>query len=124
VTSRRRNPVVPPFDARTIVQGVVGAVLHQTISDMLRPPAFVVRAGWYGLDPPQRCPKCGAEDGIKCVPGAWPACWRCGVKVLLWGRVPSAPCVTPNGRVDGHMSYVRTDAKGRTSCAFCGERAT
>ena len=95
----------------------------QLLATLRAPVTFVVRAGYYTTEPPQACPKCGATDGISCTPGEWPRCWRCGVTVLRWGRTPTAPCVTPNGRVDGHMSYVKTDSRGRMTCAFCGEEA-
>jgi len=77
---------------------------------------FVVVHGSYKLDVP--CPGCGAEDGWRCWPGEWPKCWRCGVIVLLFGRTPKAKCVSPNGRIDGHMSYV--NGRGN-KCAFCGK---
>lgn len=52
----------------------------------------------------------------------WPKCLRCGVKVLSFGRTPTAECVAPNGRIDSHMQYVVSD--GRLGvCAFC-RRAT
>lgn len=82
--------------------------------------AFVLEHGSYKVDAP--CPRCGAEDGWSCYPGEWPSCWRCGVKVLRFGRTPTAACVTPNGRIDGHMSYAKGSGKvGETVCAFCGK---
>ena len=82
------------------------------------PPPFTVEHGSYKLTVP--CPSCKATDGWSCRPGEFPSCWRCGVKVLTHGRTPDAACVTPNGRIDGHMAYVR-HAGGKLVCAFCGK---
>lgn len=30
-------------------------------------------------------------------------------------------CITPNGRLDGHMGYVKGDGHGGLVCAFCGK---
>lgn len=83
-------------------------------------PRFVLEHGAYKLNVP--CPACGAEDGWECYPGRWPRCWRCGVKVLRFGRTPAAECVSPNGRIDGHMAYVQASKKGGPLvCMFCGK---
>ena len=85
----------------------------------MRSDTFIVEHGAYKLT--VACPSCGATDGWTCYPGSWPKCWRCGVKVMSYGKTPDAPCVSPNGRIDGHMSYVR-GIGGETACAFCGEK--
>lgn len=84
----------------------------------MRGASFIVEHGKYRLDVP--CPVCEATDGWSCYPGEWPKCWRCGVKVLRFGRTPNAKCVSPNGRIDGHLTYVKTGKKGTLVCAFCG----
>lgn len=83
---------------------------------------FVVKNGFYKLEGVPACPKCGMEDGLQCYPGEFPQCFSCQAIFLSLGRTPKAPCVTPNGRVDGHMEYVR-HKDGVTRCAFCGEVA-
>lgn len=82
--------------------------------------AFVVHEGRYKLagDPP--CPSCGNCDATDCTPGEYPKCWGCGAIMLFRGRTPKAPCVSPSGRIDGHMKYVKGHSKGRMRCAFCG----
>lgn len=45
-------------------------------------------------------------------------------KLLYPGQWTIANCISPNGRLDGHMSYVKMahlpDAR-KTVCAFCGK---
>lgn len=77
---------------------------------------FVLEHGAYKLDGP--CPACG-KSAWSCYPGAWPKCWSCGVIVLRFGRTPSAPSVSPNGRIDGHMKYVSQNKRGALVCSFC-----
>ncbi len=79
---------------------------------------FRLDGGRYTVDAP--CPRCGALDGWQCHPGEWPVCWRCGVKVLVFGRTPTAACISPNGRIDGHLTYAMFDGD-RLVCMFCGE---
>lgn len=87
--------------------------------------AFVVETSGVNVGrfvlPGVNCPKCGAADGIQCRPGSWPKCFRCGVKLVQYGKTPDAECVTPNGRVDGHFSYVTGGGGNGLVCAFCGK---
>lgn len=85
---------------------------------MSRASTFVVEHGRYKIVAP--CPHCGATDKWTCLPGEFPRCLGCGVIVLVHGRTPAASCATPNGRVDGHRSYVRLTNDGELVCAFCG----
>lgn len=88
-----------------------------------------VDCGRFVLVRARKCPSCGAgpywqqspDSGtiIKCYPGSWPVCQKCGAKIMCWGRTPIAPCVSPNGRVDGHNSYVAVTRDGVWVCAFC-----
>jgi hypothetical protein len=81
--------------------------------------------GHYYVPEDVTCRGCeGGWDKIDCYPGSYPRCYLgCGAILLYLGRVPSAPCVTPNGRIDGHMSYVRSHVNGRELgqliCDFC-----
>jgi len=60
-------------------------------------------------------------DTTRCYPGSLPKCWNCGAILLYLGRTPNAPCVTPNGRVDRHMSLVSGGFPGKPlRCSFCG----
>jgi hypothetical protein len=80
---------------------------------------FVVVGGFFQPSPRTPCRGCGATDMLHCHPGSFPKCGRCGAILLYLGRVPSAPCVTPNGRVDGHMSYVEGKPGAPSRCSFC-----
>lgn len=42
------------------------------------------------------------------------------VSAMLLRRAIDARCVTPNGREDGHMMYVKAGEDGKLVCAFCG----
>ena len=79
--------------------------------------SFVIENGAYKSTDP--CPGCGSAR-IKCWPGAWPKCEECGAKLVCFGRVPEAECVSGNGRIDGHMKYVR-NVDGMMVCDFCGK---
>ncbi len=86
---------------------------------------FVLLHGaWVPRD--RRCPACGADDGLSAYPGQFPRCFRCRATIIRAGRAPSADCVSPNGRIDGHGAYVRTRPDGTMVCAFCDQpwRAT
>lgn len=67
-----------------------------------------------------RCPACDYEHpSVSFYPGRFPKCWQCGVQFVSMGKTPDAPCVTPNGRIDGHGMYVVIQ-NGYVTCAFCG----
>jgi hypothetical protein len=85
---------------------------------------FVVKDGFFVVDGDDRCRACGSTESLRCFPNTFPQCWRCNAKLVYLGRVPSAPCVTPNGRVDGHGAYIKTgfslsEGKPFSICAFC-----
>lgn len=78
--------------------------------------ALTLRGGSYHYD---RGCSCGADPSlVNCHPGRFPKCGGCGKTLLFLGKVPDAPCVTPNGRIDGHGAYVRF-VGGKTICDFC-----
>lgn len=78
----------------------------------------LVHGAWKPID--ARCLACGKPDALQCHPGDYPKCFSCRAIILRLGRAPSAECATPNGRVDGHMAYVRMRESGEWVCAFCG----
>ncbi len=79
---------------------------------------FIVVQGSYQPENPA-CPKCG-QEWIRCYPGEYPKCENCRVTFLTMGRTPKADCVTPSGRIDAHMKYVRIKDQVMT-CSFCGK---
>lgn len=88
--------------------------------------AWRIVHGHYQLPENVTCRGCGgAWDRIDCYPGRYPRCYLgCGAILLYLGRVPSADCISPNGRIDGHMTYVRGGWPGRPmTCDFCGKRS-
>lgn len=56
--------------------------------------------------------------------------WKNGLVDASWRRLgsdrtsslpePLNACTTPNGRTDGHNSFVKIIDGGKTVCAFCG----
>lgn len=128
---RRRQPVPPPSDqhqhgsAHFLCEehGLVNALPagYPTLIDSGPFPERYVAA----LDRSGTCMACKETDCITRAPGTFPYCWKCGTKQLYMGKFYEAPCVTGNGRTDGHMSYVKSsgvikDGIHLSVCAFCG----
>jgi hypothetical protein len=90
--------------------------------------SFRLVNGYYRPAEGHTCRRCGNADPemVRCYPNSFPQCIRCNAKLLYLGRVPSAECVTPNGRIDGHMKYVnvkwsKTGKPSGLLCAYCGK---
>ena len=82
---------------------------------------FVVsQLGTYEPASPYACRNCGSTLRPYCYPGQYAKCRECNRILLYMGRVPSAPCVTPTGRIDCHGKQVRI-IYGISSCDFCGQ---
>jgi len=79
------------------------------------------------LDHSGKCVHCKCEDRIDREPGKFPRCYSCGATQLYMGKFYDAPCVTPNGRTDGHMSYIRLgqgppEGPRWEVCLYCGRK--
>lgn len=95
--------------------------------------AWRVFQGTYQPPEDVACRSCGfiarlVPEGsytFRCYPGTFAQCGGCGAILLYLGRVPDAPCIRPNGRIDGHGLYVRTHVNGKKLpkpvCDFCRE---
>jgi hypothetical protein len=80
---------------------------------------FFVRDGEYEPINGADCRYCGQLLGLRCYPGRYPKCSVCGTVDLACGRTPTAQCVTPTGRLDGHNKYILARPGGDVVCMFC-----
>ena len=119
-----KKHIAPPMTAAAMIAALDIPVERQAeiARQLSLGTAWRVVHGHYQVPEGATCRGCGgAADRIDCYPGAYPRCrLGCGAILLYLGRVPSASCVSPNGRIDGHMSYVRGGFPGvKMTCAFC-----
>ncbi len=104
--------------ARMIVPGL--AVPRQAAAEMV--PKELVEAAF----------EAGKRDGLRLAAGVCHANIElaakegdvgfgngCAVCLDEIERLAKPPCVSPNGRTDGHGSYVAADGNGGLVCAFC-----
>jgi hypothetical protein len=120
---KRRRPVSPlslPLPSQFPVPGPFLTTPPTTVA-----PAPYGDHGYVAaLDHSGTCRACGKEGWIDRHPNRFPRCGACGVIQFYMGKFYDAPCVTPNGRTDGHGSYTKNHHRNKDGlyvgvCAFC-----